>query len=90
MLHPTDNRSGGESYSAAPALAPASAGANADADHVSATCRGDERRLSLEEETVQRTRARTLEKLVVAPCPERAIGTAGPTGSKDCEVNHSS
>ena len=44
----------GESGSAATALAPASAGADADTNHELAAGRSDERRLSLEEKTVQR------------------------------------
>ena len=47
----------GESGSATTVVAPASLGADAHADHESIAGVGDERRLSLEEKTVQRTRA---------------------------------
>ncbi len=46
--------------------APASAGADADADHESAAGRGNERRLSLEEKTVQRKGRALLETLSLA------------------------
>src|SRR5206468_10351752 len=51
----------GESGSATTAVAPSSIGADAHADHESAAGVGDERGLSLEEKTVQRTGARSEE-----------------------------
>src|SRR3984893_8703781 len=77
----------GESGSAATALAPASAGADAHADYESATGRGDERGLSLEEKAVRRTRPNTVGEAHVGslgqPAAEGIIRAAGPTGSKD-------
>jgi hypothetical protein len=43
----------GESGSATTAVAPASVGADAHADHESVACVGDEQGLSLEEKTIQ-------------------------------------
>ena len=52
----------GESSPATTALAPASDGADADADHESAAGPGDERRPATEEKTVERTRTSTAGK----------------------------
>src|SRR5258708_19151918 len=83
----------GESRSAATALAPASAGADAHADYESTTGRGDERGLSLEEKAVQRKGTSTArETLVGSPgpaSPGRVTGAGGPTGSKDLRTNAS-
>ncbi len=61
----------GESRSAATAVAPASLGADAHADHESVAGVGHERGLSLEEKAVQRTRRALLEKLSLAPWASR-------------------
>src|ERR1700722_18744125 len=67
----------GESGSAATALAPASAGADAHADYESATGRGDERGLSLEEKAVQRTRYGHSFSVVIAAQVKVSHTTAG-------------
>ena len=76
------------------ALAPASAGADADTDHESAASGGIERGLSLEEKTVQRTGTSTARETRISSlgqsASERIVGAAGPAGSKDCRVNGSS
>src|SRR5215472_8333299 len=54
-LSPSLGTESGESGSAATALAPTSAGADAHADPESAAGAGNERRLALEEKTLQRT-----------------------------------
>jgi len=51
--------------------APSSVGADAHADHESIAGAGDERGLSLEEKTIQRTRRALLEKLSLAPWASR-------------------
>src|SRR6266446_6092283 len=75
-------------------MAPASAGADAHANHESVASGGDERGLSLEEKTVQRKGTSTARKTLVGSlgqsASERIIGAAGPAGSKDCGVNGSS
>src|SRR6266446_6122164 len=74
-------------------MAPASAGADAHANHESVASGGDERGLSLEEKTVQRTGTSTARETLVGSlgqsASERIIGAAGPAGSQDCGVNGS-
>src|SRR5271169_2925225 len=69
------------------ALAPASTGADADANHESAASGGHERGLSLEEKTVQRTGASTARETLLGslgqPATERIVGADGPAGSKN-------
>jgi hypothetical protein len=82
-----------ESGSAATALAPASAGADADTGHESAPGRGDERRLSLEEKAVQRKGTSTAgvasARSLGQSASERITGAAGLAGSQDRGVNGS-
>src|SRR6267154_1045325 len=84
----------GESGPTTTALAPASPSADADTGHESAASGGDERGLSLEEKTVQRTGTNSVGEALVGslgqPAPKGIIGAAGPTGSKDCGVNYRS
>ena len=54
-----------ENRSEAAAVAPASVGADAHADHESTAGVGDERGLSLEEKTIQRTRTNSLRETLV-------------------------
>src|SRR5690349_2456631 len=72
----------GESGSTATVVAPSSVGADAHADHESVAGVGDERRLSLEEKTIQRTRTSTARETVVGSlgqsAPARVVGVAGP------------
>jgi hypothetical protein len=61
----------GESGSATTSLAPASVGADAHANHESVAGAGDERGLSLEEKTIQRTRTSTVRETPLAPWASR-------------------
>ena len=77
----------GESGSATTAVAPASVGADAHADHESAAGAGHERRLSLEEKTIQRTGTSAVREARVSSlgqsAPARVVGVAGPHESDD-------
>src|SRR5258705_6447414 len=81
----------GESGSATTFVAPASVGADAHADHESVAGVGDERGLSLEEKTVQRTGASAVRKARVSSLgqstPARAVGAAGSHESDDCRAD---
>src|SRR3984957_2002678 len=76
-----------ESRYASTAVAPASASADAHANHESAAGAGDERRISLEEKTVQRTRPRAVRKAGVGAlgqsAPARVVGVTGSIASDD-------
>ena len=77
----------GESRSATTAMAPSSDGADAHADHESVAGVGHERGLSLEEKTIQRTRANRVGEARVSslgqPTPARVAGTSRPYESDD-------
>src|SRR6267143_3503743 len=77
----------GESVSATTAVAPASVGADAHANHESVAGVGHERGLSLEEKTVQRTGTSTVSEAHVGSLgqstPTRVVGVAGPYESDD-------
>src|SRR6202041_4138181 len=76
-----------ESRCASTAVASASAGADAHADHESAAGASNERGLSLEEKTVQRTRARAVRKAGFSAlgqsAPARVVGVIGSIASDD-------
>ena len=73
--------------SPATAVAPASAGADAHADHESVAGAGHERGLSLEEKTIQRTGANAVGEARVSSlgesAPARVVGVTGPYESED-------
>ena len=73
----------GKSRCASTAVAPASAGADAHANHESAAGSGDERGPALEIQTVERTRASGTGEAGVGflgpSAPTRVVGRAGPT-----------
>src|SRR5712692_12009816 len=75
----------GESGSATTAVAPASVGADAHADHESAAGVGHERRQALEEKAVERTGASRVGEVGVGslgqPATARVVGAAGPDQS---------
>src|SRR5580692_2412051 len=75
----------------ATAVAPASAGADAHADHESVAGIGHERGLSPEEKTIQRTGASTVREARLSSlgesAPARVAGTAGPYESGHRGVN---
>ena len=83
----------GESGSATTSVAPASVGADAHTNHESVAGVGDERGLSLEEKTIQRTRASAVRKASVSSLGQstsaRVAGAAGPRESDDRGINHS-
>ncbi len=68
-------------------MAPSSVGADAHADHESIAGAGDERGLSLEEKTIQRTRTSTVRETLVSSLGQstsaRVVGVAGPDESND-------